>query len=1365
MKKIKLPNIIHLIAKLIKSIFGIKNFFKILSLISFFLLFSCGDRCIDKDEFYDNQIVVYANPNDVPAGSPRPRVYGEFDPNNGGQYREWQETGLISDGGPVTIWIRGDIVASGGEFANANDLSPYPYCKYCFKKRADITDPDTQNCICGPYIDQNGLYIESEASSPEIIDRYGNSILSSGTNCLNASNANDIDKCTCKTKLATDPPLDSDSYISFSRDMYLKYLTIDPINPDSFYLNFKPSDYQGSCRHTMGYGLYISLWGTDGQTVPQRAYHMFTLTKFCPDSFLITSNCVDSITKENKWVYVYRSPNGRIFQKNDTEFHGENEIIKINYNDQFYLDNKGSSSMQFITGIFQRDDKGLISGIVSTMEDYLFGYQRLENGVNVKQLGVIEFMFKAVLNDDVVKVVVNTGFVIYITFFGLGFFLGIVELNRKEIMLRLLRIGLVTLFTNPSAWLFYNEIVVGFFKDGMNSLCNMIVGLYTSFIELSYIQKITPADAIVSNTLRSSSNFLYVDALIRDLLSDPAGRKIWSLFSMKEGKGFYAIIYVPIIYFLIFYFIYAMIDIAIKYLVNLFKICIGLALGPVFIFLSLFEKTKDMFKNWLAFMGSRCFEIILLFAFIHPFITIIDILFKTILRFKICPEGIGEYGYLLGQSNILKPEDMHTKSLFWWFENFLKLGAMIYITRSVAEKSAYISGQIVSIGGISNADPISEIGKGQTGFSMGSAIVQGAWTNLKAGLNSQYVKGNILKGARMTAKGITNGLRSSGVNDFVNNAFNTVGIRNRGLRSFARDQKIDGFIKEASKMADEKGLEGSKKQEFVRKTTIESVENYKFLNKNYSSLLGLDDKNIQNRLDQKLVKEPLKEFIKNEALKLRSQGIIGKEAQEAIKQKAEDWADKNIFGGQEKVGEFFKKTKIKSLLNKQSNMDVKDAVSYVKYLQERGDKAEDVNKFKEKYLDAVNQNAIRRSLKERKNIEKYGRFGHFGNALSKASNELQKINPFASGLHKSNPKLTARKFDRKLKRTEMDKGSNSFVNKNIINNRGELFPIKKDDSAITKALKAIPNIVGKPISKLIVKPLMNTPDRIRNAKKVAQDIETKYPAVKAITVPTKIVAKVTKSSVAIPLKILAYPFKKLITKLSLEKYVDKVNFKKFAEDKYQDLLKKSDQIVSEHQKNQVESYQRIALQYKPNEDARFRDNRKELEELIKKIDQSPKSEKKTILEKLSEKQRINFQNQINVEILRRKDEILKLAQNPNHDPIELDKLRDTNSKIMNALPNAIFMKLDQENVDKDVLDFVNKAFKIAEAVKDVDSVTFTDGSSSPNVDPSASLLSSNKQKTYGENNLATQILDSFQHSKNLNDAIETEIEKSKKVTI
>ena len=111
---------------------------------------------------------------------------------------------------------------------------------------------------------------------------------------------------------------------------------------------------------------------------------------------------------------------------------------------------------------------------------------------------------------------------------------------------------------------------------------------------------------------------------------------------------------------------------------------------------------------------------------------------------------------------------------------------------------------------------------------------------------------------------------------------------------------------------------------------------------------------------------------------------------------------------------------------------------------------------------------------------------------------------------------------------------------------------------------------------------------------------------------------------------------------------------------------------------------------------------------------------------------------------------------------------------MNALPNAIFMKLDQENVDKDVLDFVNKVFKIAEAVKDADSVAFTDGSSSPNVDPSASSpnvdpsassLSSNKQKTYGENNLATQILDSFQHSKNLNDAIEAEIEKHKKVTI
>jgi type IV secretory pathway VirB6-like protein len=1320
-----------------------KDFFVKNILFLLFVLSSCGDRCIDKDEFYDNQVLIYGNPSDMPTGTVRPAVLGTYNPDDGGQYREWQNTGMISDGGPIKIWIWGDIVASNGEFANGNDLSGFPVCKYCFK---DSQDPNvaTQNCYCGPVINDNRFF-DAEVPIPEINDQYG-SANPAGIDC-SSNDQNDINKCSCKPKPANLPNLDDPRYISFSKDMYLKTLNPDPSNPSSFLLQQKNPEDQFACRHNMGYGLYISLWGQDGETMPDRAYHMFTLNKFCPKNFFKSNKCEDD-NGYLRWVYVYTSPNNAIFQKNDSEKHGENEVVKINFYDQYHHDNKGNYKLQFISGVFQRDDKGLISNIVSTMEDFLFGYSRMEDGGMVTKTGVIEFMYKAVLNDRVVKVVVQIGFVIYVAFFGVGFFLGLVELNRKEIMMRLIKIGLVLLFTNPTAWEFYNRIVVGFFKDGMNSVCNMIVGIYTSLIELSYVQKITPETTVVSNTLRSSSNFIYVDALIRDLLSDPASRKIWSLFSMKEGKGFYALIYVPAIYYLIFYFIYVMIDIAIKYLVNLFKICIGLALGPTFIFLSLFEKTKDLFKNWLAFMGSRSFEIILLFAFIHPFITILEILFKEMLYFKICPEGVGEYSYLVSSMNILKPEEIHKRSLFWWFEHFLKIGAMIYITQSVANKSSYISGQIVTVGGISNADPVTEVGKGESGFAIGSAIVKGAWTNFKAGMNSQYVKGVAQKVGRSMAKGITGAMRAEiingkSVNDLVNDSFNAIGIRNRGLRSFARDQKIDSFINQASKEADSSGLTGEERDNHIKRKVNELADDYKLKNKNYAVLLGIDDKNIEKRMDQKLVKEPMKQQIKQFAMELREQGIIGKEAQDMIVDKVQQWGIKQ-FGNNEKVAEFFKKTKMKSFLNKQSNMDVKDALRYAKFLEERDGNSAKANEFKDKYRDVVNQNAIRRAVKKQKNIDKFGALGVVGNVIGEISNQAQRVNPFAYGLHKSNPNLTLRKFDRKLKRIELDKQDNGFINKNIINNRGELFPIKKDDKKVTKAIKAIPNLLGKPISKLIVKPLMNAPERYENSKKFVENLEKKYPAVKAVTVPTKLIAKTVKLVAKLTIIIVTSP-KLLVSEKRREK-IGNIGVLKFVKDKYDETLEKSREIKSEHNKNQIESYLRIGKEYKPNKDARFRDNKKDLEELVKKIDETskniPMEDKKTIFENLDENKRLIFQKEINKNI----NEMIDNLKNPDGTIKDDKKLVEEELTKIQQLKNAIFLaNEDIEKLDpkvKDILDRLKPSqLKVPQGT---DSVSF-DPSNNVSGEDSVSFDQNNSNANsvqYGENNIATQILDS-----------------------
>ena len=1041
-------------------------------LLLFFLLgflSSCGDRCIDEDAFYDQQFMVYANPQDdryykIP-------IYGEYNHVDGGQTREWQDTGLLSTGEGFRIWVSGEAIVTNGEYAG-NNLSGFPGCKLCFKSK-DSDTMEFDNCYCGPYIDKGVYSLEKSITEKTDQNDQTNTGLAPD-HCDTPANQEDINKCTCRKYGGTEY-FHSEIFVSVDKNINKKTYT-----KNGFNITPKPKrpEEQSPCKVSMGYGLYISLWGKDGYTTPKKAYHLFTTSKtatdgkkFCPNRILKsdTNECADE-DGNSRWVFVYDSPNGQIFKKDDTSYHTANEKIKITFYDQFYLDNKGGYKIQFIKGALQQKDSGLLAGIVTEMEDFLFGSEYYDDklGKTIKKSGIVEFMYKAVLKDQYVHRIITIGFVLYIAFFGMAFLMGVVELSKKELMMRILKIGLVMMFTSPTAWQMYNSYVVLFFKNGMDSITTMMIDSYSSIIESSYREK-----GIISvGGFKAGTNFLYIDGLIKDLLSDPATKKIFSLLNMQNGKGFFAIIYIPAIYFLIFYFIYAMLDVALKYIINILKICIGLALGPVFIFFSLFEKTKDMFKNWLAFMGSRSLEIIILFALLHPFITIMDVLFKEMLRFGVCPIALdNNYRDVLAFDTFLRPQgdEIQNKSIFVWFESFLKIGAMIFVTKSLAEKSTYISGQLISIGGISNADSVSEVGKGQTGFSIGSQIVKGALGITKEALTSKYIGGNIMKGVRFAVGQANEAFRrkiynNPSVNDLVNNAFRAVGIRNRGPRSFMRDRKIDSFIGEAKILAENQGFTSPKdKDQFIRDTVMQKANLYINSNKNSATGLGINHENILKRMDQVLVKEPMKNFIKAEAQRQKIQGKIGVEAEREIIIKTKEWAKNNFANEERTVSEFFKKKSIKSHLKNQSLMSASNAFEYAKSLKEIGDETK-YREFVDKFRDATNENAVRKRIKN----ENSGFFGKVKNNVNKLFSEIKNINPLSESAHKSNPKKTLRKFDRKLKRLndKLETDPQYLKTPQKINEQFEFLKANKNDSDLIKIGKFIPNLVSRPITQI-----------------------------------------------------------------------------------------------------------------------------------------------------------------------------------------------------------------------------------------------------------------------------------------------------------
>ena len=988
-------------------------------------LSSCDEGCFEADQFYNKMKSISAKPNNF---------YGDYNDQNGGQVAEWQDTGLVSNGDYIVMALSGGWVANGGD-SNSNEtmISKLNSCRICIKS---VTAIQTDNCFCGPILD-NGSLIGTPARLKFETPQTEQNKLDGRVNDIPCTSAyyNDPNVCTCKphAPAITNDELFSDRYFVFS----LAGLKKDTIATPRLNGEDNKDDYD-SCANKMGFGAYISMWsrGADAEA-PRVAYHLFSPRVVCAISRDSEGKCLDE-NKIDRTKIIYTSPNAKIFLKTENpsspplenEYHKLGDRIKLTIYDQYFSDNGGKYNVEFLRGVIdESDEAGLIAGIVRTMERYLFGSSTYNDklGTYIVKTGVVEFMYKAILQDKIVANVISISLVMYITFYGLAFFMGMVDHGKKEVMMRLVKIGLVIMFTNPKSWSMYNEFVVNFFKNGMDSIVAMISEIFESNMDPTLGSISAKQEANAAN-VDVGRKFIYIDNLIKDLISQPTVAKIFGLL-LVPGKGIFAIIYIPVIFLLIGYFIYTMLDVALKYIINLLKICIGLALGPIFILFSLFEKTKDMFKNWIAFLASRSLEIVILFTMLHPFLLIIDSSFKTMLGFRVCTEAVNN-GVM--KYSIYKSQGVD-RGIFQWFEFFLKIAALIFVTKSICNKAAYISGQLISIGGVSNADAVSEIGHGQSGFNMASSIAEGALGLAKDAVTNGRVAKLAKFGGRFLAKRATKALRANigtagSINDMVNNAFKSIGIRNRGPRSYMRDRQVDGAISAAKEEAKDRGLEGEDKDRFIRANAMEKINLYKANNKNEAALLGLDNKNILKRFDQKLIKEPMKEFVAERAKELKQQGVFGKEAREKIDGEVQNWAKKNISPAirEQKVSEFMKKSSMQDYLRGNAEMNASQAFKHVDKLIEGGD-VKGAQSFIDKFRKNAEENNVYLERERQNRIKNAGNpvtrgVAHGVNFLVDAKNHALGLKiPFIGNLAiDKNPRKAVRKFGRKLNRALAD---------------------------------------------------------------------------------------------------------------------------------------------------------------------------------------------------------------------------------------------------------------------------------------------------------------------------------------------------------
>ena len=848
-----------------------------LVLLTIFLV-SCKDRCYDVEEFDSYSITINSSP--ITDG-----VEGTYDAVYGGQQAEWYDTGLKSNGDPFIIVVSGSWTGWGADTGDGITdvaLAALPRCDMCAKKRNGTPN----NCIC------------SSVEAP--------------TSELNQSCGSDKDNsvlCTCTNNAAYGKAEDYGVY-HFPLNYYDKNETV------------KIADKQSACKYDRGMGAYVGLFGSRGVAIPSRAYHLYSEETLCNITRNSANECKDS-NGVDRTGYIFRSANNRIFMKTDNAtndgsdtftgddvYHDSSEVVKFKISDSYYNDNYGKYNVTIMQGVGQSGDSdslGILEHIVRMVENVLLG--DLDSN-KVRQGGILEGMFKSIVQDTGFILLLQVSLSLYITFYGIAVLFGVAEISKKELMSRVMKIGLILFFTGANSWYFYNQLVVGFFYDSMNYVVSMMTSLASASLDLDTTAQILKAqlDRVeVVGTVSSASRFAYIDNVIMMLLSEAAAAKIFALgLSVLWGP-----LYILIIYVMIVGFIYVMLIATVMYAVNIMKIIFVLSLGPIFICFTLFSQTNQMFKNWLGYLAGRSMEIILMFFILFAFVSIININFNEMLGYKACLETkwIPHEDFRFFSLKVLVAY-VGNRSLTEWIIYFTTISGLIFITKLLLDKIPSLSGGLVSVGGVG----------GGAGAGGGAGIAAGMMGGLAS--IAKQAAGHGFNAAGYAASGAGSAgmsvARATGIAGAVGKM--TSGIPNPA--AMYRNSVIDAAISKATKDAASKGLKGKDADAHIRAATVEALQN-RMLPKGQSdpkisdsspktmAAIGMDLSKIAERLDKKLVQDPMAKVVKDTAKKLKSQDPAKipseKEMRQQIRDALEKWGKDNLSVGSEDIAKHLDK--------------------------------------------------------------------------------------------------------------------------------------------------------------------------------------------------------------------------------------------------------------------------------------------------------------------------------------------------------------------------------------------------------------------------------------------------------------------------
>ena len=312
---------------------------------------------------------------------------------------------------------------------------------------------------------------------------------------------------------------------------------------------------------------------------------------------------------------------------NDGNTCSQTESVSNNCVKQFScVDRYSNNSGSYEVKIKVKNSRGISQIVNNIVQPVLYWMDgNSASSIPSERIGIVEGIYKSLISNPKYKLILKLSLSIFVMFYGLGYLMGVSELSQAEVVTRIFKIGFIYIFVGENGWLWFKEIFVNIFKEGV---------IQASFLMASSFDNSLQLETAINTGNYQNTALLFgsVDKVISILFSSAINKKIWAfLFT-----GIFGWAYVLVFYFSILNYIYALSNAVLLFITAQIMISILFVIGPIFFIFLLFNQTKDMFDNWLKALVGFGLQLIFLITTLTFFNLLMVEVLKMALGYKAC---------------------------------------------------------------------------------------------------------------------------------------------------------------------------------------------------------------------------------------------------------------------------------------------------------------------------------------------------------------------------------------------------------------------------------------------------------------------------------------------------------------------------------------------------------------------------------------------------------------------------------------------------------------------------------------------------------------------------------------------------------